>query len=151
MRQLAYCGLTWALLATGASAQVSVTDAWVRGTVPAQRATGAFMQLSSATDQALIKAASPAAKSVEIHEMTMERGVMKMRGIDRLEIRAGQKVDLQTGGYHLMLLDLHAPLKAGDMVVIALTWQDSAGKTTTQEVTAVVKPLASAGGGAHKH
>ena len=144
-------GLSLALSATAGWAQVSVSDAWVRGTVPGQKATGAFMHLSSTTDQTLVAAASPSAQSVEIHEMTMERGVMKMRGIDRLEIRAGQKVDLQTGGYHLMLLGLHAPLKAGDTVVITLTWQVASGATTTQEVTALVKPLATASGGAHKH
>lgn len=148
---LALSCLSLALIANGALAQVIVTDAWVRGTVPGQRAAGAFMQLSSATDQTLVAASSPSAQFVEIHEMTMERGVMKMRAIDQLEIRAGQTVDLQTGGHHLMLLNLHAPLKMGDTVPITLTWQDKTGKKTTQELTALVKPLTTASGGAHKH
>ena len=147
----ALCCLSLALIANAGWAQVIVTDAWVRGTVPGQKATGAFMQLSSATDQTLVAASSTSAKFVEIHEMTMERGVMKMRAIDTLEIRAGQTVEMQTGGHHLMLLDLRAPLKVGDTVLITLTWQDKAGRKTTQDLTASVKPLTTASGGAHKH
>ena len=145
------CCLSLALVASAGWAQVIVTDAWIRGTAPGQGATGAFMRLSSATDQTLVAVSSPSAKFVEIHEMTMEGGVMKMRPIDRLEIRAGRAVDLQTGGHHLMLLDLRAPLKVGDTVPITLTWQDTAGRKTTQSVTASVKPLTTASGGAHKH
>ncbi|MEJ7669215.1 MAG: copper chaperone PCu(A)C [Casimicrobiaceae bacterium] len=138
-------------MANLALAQVIVTDAWVRGTVPGQRATGAFMQLLSATDQTLVAASSPSAKFVEIHEMTMESGVMKMRAIDQLGIRAGQTVDLKTGGHHLMLLDLHAPLNVGDTVAITLTWQDRTGSKTMQEVAVLVRPLTTPSGGAHKH
>ena len=70
--RLSILGLLLALLASSASAQVTVTDAWVRGTVPGQTGTGAFMQLTSAVDMTLIGVASPAAKVVEIHEMAQE-------------------------------------------------------------------------------
>jgi len=141
-----------ALVANVGLAQVVVIEAWVRGTVPGQRATGAFMQLSSSTDQTLVAASSPAAHFVEIHEMTMERGVMKMRAIDELEIRAGQTIDLQSGGHHLMLHELSAPLKVGDAVEITLTWRDKkTGSKTIQKLTAPVKPLTTATGKEHKH
>lgn len=134
-----------------ALAQVVVSDAWIRGTVAGQRTTGAFMRLSSATDQTLVAVSSPAAVSVEIHEMTMEQGVMKMRAIDKLAIHAGQTVDLKSGGYHLMLQDLRATLKAGDTVPMSLTWQDGSGKKMTQDVAVLVKLLTATSDGAHKH
>ncbi|MFO1312351.1 MAG: copper chaperone PCu(A)C [Burkholderiales bacterium] len=140
-------GLALALLASAACADVTVKDAWVRGTVTGQKATGAFMQLSSSTDAILVAAASPVAKVVEIHEMAMDGGVMKMRAVANLPVPAGKTVDLSPGGYHVMLMDLVQPLKEGDKVPLTLTFADKAGKKTTQEVTAVVRPLA----GGHKH
>ena len=60
---------------------VTVTNAWVRGTVAGQTASGAFMDLTSAADVVLLGAASPAAGVVELHEMSMDNGVMKMRAL----------------------------------------------------------------------
>ena len=80
-----------------AAAQVTVTDAWVRGTVTGQKATGAFMQLKSAADTTLVGATSPAAKIVEIHEMKMEGGMMKMNAVDKLALPAGKAVDAEAG------------------------------------------------------
>ena len=78
-------------LASGAAhAQVTVADAWVRGTVTGQKATGVFMQLKSATDTALVAAASPVAGVVEIHEMKMDAGVMKMSAIKGRAVPAGK-------------------------------------------------------------
>ncbi len=132
-------------VASTASAQVAVTDPWVRGTVTGQKATGAFMQLKSPADTALVAAASPVAKIVEIHEMKMEGGMMKMNAVDRLALPAGKAVDLKPGGYHVMLMDLVKPLKDGDFVPLQLTFEDKAGKKQTVEVKAVVKPLATGG------
>jgi copper(I)-binding protein len=131
--------------AAAAPAQVTVTDPWVRGTVTGQKATGAFMQLKSPADTALVAAASPVAKIVEIHEMKMEGGMMKMNAVDRLALPAGKAVDLKPGGYHVMLMDLVKPLKDGDTVPLQLTFEDRAGKKQTVEVKAVVKPLAASG------
>jgi len=128
--------------APAASAQVTVTDPWVRGTVTGQKATGAFMQLKSATDVALVAAASPVAKIAEVHQMKMEGGMMKMNAVDRLALPAGEPVDLKPGGYHVMLMDLVKPLNDGDTVPLLLTFQDRAGKKQTVEVKALVKPLA---------
>ena len=131
--------------APAASAQVTVTDPWVRGTVTGQKATGAFMQLKSPADTALVAAASPVAKIVEIHEMKMEGSMMRMNAVDRLALPAGKSVDLKPGGYHVMLMDLVKPLKDGDTVPLQLTFEDRAGKKQTVEVKAVVRPLAASG------
>ena len=125
-----------------AVAQVTVSDPWVRGVVPGQMATGAFMRLTAAADATLVDAASPAARIVEIHEMKMEGGVMKMSAIDRLPLPAGKAVELKPGGYHVMLMDLVAPLKEGETVPITLTVADKAGKTQKVEVRAAVRALA---------
>jgi copper(I)-binding protein len=109
-------GLLLALLAAPALAQVTVTDAWVRGTVPGQKGTGAYMQLTSAADMTLIGVASPAAKVAEIHEMAQDGNMMRMRAVDQLALPAGKAVALKPGGYHVMLMDLAHPLKEGDVV-----------------------------------
>ncbi len=140
-------GLALAIITSAANADVTVKDAWVRGTVQGQKATGAFMQLSSSTDAVLVAAASPVAKVVEIHEMAMDAGVMKMRAVPNLPLPAGKTVALAPGGYHVMLMDLAQPLKEGEKVPITLTFADKSGKKTTQDVTAVVRPLT----GGHKH
>jgi copper(I)-binding protein len=70
------------------AADVSVTGAWVRGTVAGQKTTGAFMQLSSPVDTTLVAVASPAAKIVEVHEMNMDGGMMKMRAVEKIAIPA---------------------------------------------------------------
>ena len=129
-------------LALPAAAQVTVTDPWARATVAGQKATGAFMQLNSATNAALVSAASPVAKIVEIHEMKMDAGVMKMAAVEKLPLPAGRPVELKPGGYHVMLMDLVKPLKDGDTVPLQLTFEDKAGKKQTIEVKAVVRPLA---------
>jgi copper(I)-binding protein len=148
--KLSLLGLLLALVAAPSLAEVSVTEAWVRGTVPGQKSTGAFMQLKSSTDVALIGAASSAAKIVEVHEMSMTAGVMKMRAVEKLPLPAGKAVDLKPGGYHVMLMDLAQPLKEGDRVPVTLTFVDKDGRKTTQEVVAEVRAL-TAGPPAPKH
>jgi periplasmic copper chaperone A len=135
-----------------AFAQVAVSDAWVRGTVPGQMATGAFMQLKSPADATLVAAASPVAKVVEIHEMKMDGGVMKMAAIERLALPAGKPVELKPGGYHVMLMDLKQPLKEGETVPVTLTFEDKAGRKTTLEVKVPVRALTAGGSGpVHQH
>jgi copper(I)-binding protein len=135
---VAIAALAWALPAT---AEVSVADAWIRGTVPGQKVTGAFMQLASTTDTALVDVSSPSAKFVEIHEMKKEGNMMKMKAIDRLPIPSGKPVELTSSGYHMMLFELKAPLNAGDVVPLTLTFEDKSGKRSTIEVNATVRPL----------
>lgn len=129
------------LSALPAAAQVAVTDAWVRGTVPGQKATGAFMQLTSLSDMTLVGAASPAAKVVEIHEMKQEGGMMKMNAVNRVALPANKTVELKPGGYHIMMMDLAQPLREGDTVPLTLTFEDKAGKKQMVEVKAPVRAL----------
>lgn len=138
-------------LAAAAQAQVNVSNAWVRGTVPGQKATGAFMQLKSARGATLVAAESPAAGAVEIHAMRMEGNVMRMRAIGSLELPAGQTVELKPGGYHAMLLDLKAPLKKGDVVPLRLKVRGKDGEVAEIDVAAEVRELTANGAGHAKH
>lgn len=129
-----------------ALAQVTVADAWVRGTVAGQRATGAFMKLVANDDVTLVAASSPAADRVELHEMKAEGGMMSMRAIERLPLPKGKAVELSPGGHHLMLMGLAKPVAAGDAIPIALTFEDRAGKRVTLDVVATARPLTEPGG-----
>jgi copper(I)-binding protein len=144
-----------ALIAAAAQAQVTVRDAWVRASVPQQKATGAFMQLQSAKDTRLVSASSPLTPSVEVHEMAMQDNVMRMRQVPAVELPAGKAVDLKPGGYHVMLMDLKQPVKEGDTVPLTLVFEGKDGQRETVEVKAPVRPLnsgaAPAAHGGHKH
>ncbi len=129
-------------LAAAANAQVTVKDPWVRATVPQQKATGAFMQLTAAQDVKLVAGSSPVAGVVEIHEMVMDNNVMKMREVPGgLPLSAGKTVDLKPGGYHVMLMDLKGQIKDGDTVPVSLVFEGKDGKKQTMEIKAPARPL----------
>jgi copper(I)-binding protein len=131
-------------VASAAIAQVTVSNAWMRATVPGQSAAAAFMRITAASDSTLVGATSPVAKVVEIHAMTRSGNVMKMGAIDRLPLPAGKPVALQPDGYHVMLMGLSAPLKEGEAVPITLTVLDKAGKAQKIDVRASVRSLTAA-------
>jgi VCBS repeat-containing protein len=139
------------LLSTAAFAQsqVAVSDPWIRATVPAQKATGAFMQLKAAKATRLLAASSPAAGRVEIHQMEMQGQTMRMHAVDGIDLPAGQAVNLASGGYHIMLLDLKRQLKEGEQVPMTLTVQGADGKRDSVNLTVPVKPLAYSAPGGH--
>jgi copper(I)-binding protein len=143
-----------ALLTLPALAQTTVKDPWVRGTVAQQKATGAFMNITSASGGKLLSASSPAAGVVEIHEMVMDGSTMKMRAVPALDLPAGKAVELKPGGYHVMLMDLKAPLAAGQSVDVTLVVEGKDGKKETIAVKAPVRALGAAPAGdmaKHKH
>ena len=124
-----------------AAADLEVANPWVRGTVSAQKATGAFMQLSSKGGVSLVGVGSPAANIVEIHEMVMDNNVMKMRALPRLEVEAGKVLELKPGSYHVMLIDLKKPLAKGEIVPITLRVEGKDKKVETVEIKAEVRDL----------
>jgi copper(I)-binding protein len=130
------------LCAAQAQAQsVIVKDAWVRGTVQGQNATGAFMELTAKTNARLIGVTTPLTKSAEVHNMKMENGVMKMFPVDGIDVPAGKTVRLASGGYHLMLLNLQKPLNAGDKVPLQLTFELADKKRETVELSVEVRDI----------
>ena len=131
-----------ATTAATVSAQVTVSDPWIRGTVPQQTATGAFMLLTAQESSRLIGASSPAARSVEIHEMKMEENhVMRMRQIPELALPAGKVVELKPGGYHIMMMGLKQQMKEGDTVPITLEVETAGKQRKAVEVQVPVRSL----------
>jgi hypothetical protein len=120
---------------------VKVEGAWVRGTVPQQQATGAFMRLTPEKGVRLVAASSPLAGVVQIHEMAMDKDVMKMREIPGLDLPAGRTTELKPGGYHVMLMSLKGQIKGGDAVPITLVFEDGAKRRFTQEIVAPAAAL----------
>ncbi|MFM7347906.1 MAG: copper chaperone PCu(A)C [Erythrobacter sp.] len=117
-----------------AASSIAVTDPWSRETAEGQNAGGAFMTIANTGTVAdrLTGGSSPVAGRVEIHTMTMEGDVMKMRQLeDGLDVPAGGEVTLKPGSFHVMLMDLKQPLKAGDTVPLTLTFA-GAGTVETQ-------------------
>lgn len=111
---------------------------YARATMPGQTSGGAYLTIENKGKDAdkLMSVSSPAAKSVEIHTMSMDGNVMKMREVPNIEIKPGAKVAMKPGdGYHIMLIGLRQPLKAGDKIPLTLTFEKS-GKA---EVSALVE------------
>jgi periplasmic copper chaperone A len=114
---------------------VQITDYWVKENAPGQSVGAAYMTLNSPQDSSLVYIETPAAGSVEIHSMSIENNVMKMRMLEELPLKAGKPEKLAPGGFHLMLFDLKAPLKAGETATFKLCFKDKTGNITHQNVT----------------
>lgn len=130
------------LFAAPTWADVKVDGPWVRGTTASQKTTGAFMTLISSGDAALVAATSPAAGIVEIHEMRMDGSSMRMRQVDELTLPAGKRVELNPGGYHIMLMDLRQQMRAGTKVPLLLKIRNREGTLSEVAVTAEVTSVA---------
>jgi len=120
-----------------AHAQVTVDRAWARTTVPHQMSSGAFMRITAQKDVRLVAARSPVAGVVEVHEMKIDNGIMRMRPAGELLIKAGQSIELKSGGYHLMMMDLKQQLKTGEIVPLTLEFKAPDGIVSMVEVKAV--------------
>jgi periplasmic copper chaperone A len=118
---------------------VAISDNWVRSNAPGQSVGAAYMTLLSAQDLTMVKAEADVAGSVEIHSMKMEDGVMKMRMLETLPLKAGQQEKLVPGGFHLMLFDLKKPLTAGENVTFTLHFKDAAGNESKQSIVSPIK------------
>ena len=142
--------LACAAVSAPALAQVVVANPWVRATVAQQRSSGAFMRITASRDSRLVEVRTSVAAVAEIHEMAMHGDVMTMHAVPALELRAGKAVDLEPGGYHVMLMGLKQQLKAGDTVRLTLVVEGQDHRRELVEVSAAVKPLAGAADEMHK-
>lgn len=132
---------------TFAAETVNVGNAWVRATAPGQKTAGAYMDLTSDADAALVAADSAVAGKAELHSMSMDGGVMRMRSVAKIDLAAKKAVKLAPGGLHIMLLDIKQPLKEGDKVPLTLVIRSGGNAQSTVKVEAQVR----AAGGASMH
>ena len=135
---LYFASLVFSAAASCANAQefkhgdLTVARPYARATVPGQAAGGGYLTLhNKGPSDRLIAASTPVSNTVELHSMTMEGDIMRMRQLDAIDLPSGQTVELKPGGMHLMLMGLKAPLKPGDSVVLKLRFE-KAGEVTVQ-------------------
>lgn len=126
-----------------------VEQPFARATAPTARAGSAYMTIvnSAATADRLLRAESVVAGRVELHTVIKEGDVMRMREVPAIDVPANGKATLAPGGLHVMLMELKAPLKAGDTASITLVFE-KAGRI---DVAVPILPLGSAPAGEHKH
>jgi copper(I)-binding protein len=127
--------------AASALAQVSVTAPWIRATVPQQESTGVFMHLHSRQEARLVDVRTPVAGAAEIHVMEMHGHTMKMEQVDGIDLPAGKGVNLASGGYHIMLIDLKRQLKPDEVVPLTIVVEGRDKKRETITLDVPVKPL----------
>jgi copper(I)-binding protein len=116
---------------------LTITDFYVRMAPPGTPTTGAFMTIknNSNTDRKLLKAESPAAKTVELHKHINDNGVMKMRQVMEIDVKSQGQAELKPGSYHVMLIDLRQTLKEGETIPLTLTFDDG----STKKIDAPIK------------
>ena len=132
------CLLATCMAMGAAQALVKIENGWARATVQGQKATGAFMKITAPQATRLVAVSTPVAGVAEVHEMKMDNGVMSMRAVPALDLPANQTVELKPGSYHLMLMDLKAPLMKDSSVALTLTFKDAKGVETKQQVSVPV-------------
>src|ERR1700724_3562068 len=138
VRQLVCAAFLTGLFAAPALAQevkagdLVITQAWSRATPGGAKIGSGYLTIENtgSLPDRLIGGSGDVAGKVEVHEMTMNNGVMTMRPLDKgLTIEPGKTVKLAPGGYHLMMSDLKSPLKRGDKLPVTLEFE-KAGKVT---------------------
>jgi len=138
MKKLAFFGCLL-LLSSQAIADVAISNGWVRASAPGQKVGAAYMTLTSNAPSTLVYVEASASDATEIHSMSMENGVMKMRSMDEMALAPNKPVKLAPGGYHLMLIDLKESLEAGGQVKFRLCFKDKQNQITEQEITLPIK------------
>ena len=119
---------------------LEIVQPWIRATPPGAPAGGGYLTITNKGSEAdrLVGGATAIAMKTEIHEMSMDGGVMKMRPLaDGLEIAPGETVVLKPGGLHIMLMKLTGPIRRGDTVAITLTFE-KAGEITLDFIAAPI-------------
>jgi copper(I)-binding protein len=120
---------------------------FARATPPGAKAGGVFVTVENTGTRPdrLLSVSTPMAGVAELHEMSIDAGVMRMRGVAALEVRPGEKLQLKPGGYHVMLSELRQPLKVGDRFPLTLTFQNAG----TVEVSVWVEAMSAGASTAH--
>ena len=133
---LAFAGLMMAVVspAFAQSTSIQIEKPWARATPAGAKTGAAYMTIDNKSNVAdrLTAASSEVAKTLQIHEMKVVNGIMKMREIPGgLPVPAGSSVTLKPGGYHVMLIDLNKPLKVGEKFPLTLVFE-KAGKVSIE-------------------
>jgi len=134
---LALIGL--ALAAPAVADNVKIENAWARATAPGQKVAAGFLDLTADADMVVVGGSSPVSKSLELHFMRMDNGVMEMRQMKEIALPKGQTVKLEPGGLHIMFIGMKNQIKAGDKVPVTLIVKGADGKEQKLAVEAEVR------------
>jgi len=130
-----------AMLAGAAAAQTSpvdIKDAWARATPGGAETAAAYATIVAPAADRLVAASTPVAGKAELHNMSIEGGVMQMRPVEHgIDLPAGQPVTLKPGGLHIMLTGLKHPLHAGESFPLTLTFENAGPREITVSVAQV--------------
>ncbi|CAN5302706.1 DUF1775 domain-containing protein [soil metagenome] len=127
-------------------APVDVRNVWMRPVMAAQPTGGVYFDVTAPSGSRLVGAATPVATSAEVHQMSMDGSIMRMRALpEGLTLPAGTPVSLSPGGYHLMLTGMKRTIAAGESVPLDLQFVDEQGRRSTSRVQAVVSMTPPAG------
>ena len=127
-------GLAVTSTALAQPAQLEINNAWARATPGKAENGAAYVTIQSPTADRLVSASSPVAKKAELHTMSMQGMVMKMRPIAGLDIPPGQPVSLKPGGEHIMLMGLNQALHEGQSFPLTLGFEKAGPRTVTVTV-----------------
>ena len=120
------CSGPWVHAEDVTAGGLTISAAWTRATPKGAPVGGGYLTITNngpASDR-LIGGSSDTATRFEIHDMTMDNGIMKMRPVDAgIEIKPGQTVELKPGGYHVMFVGLKTPFAQGDHVKAILKFE----------------------------
>jgi copper(I)-binding protein len=141
MRTFLLASLLAAGPALAQAPQIRADAAWARATAPGQSVGAAYATLTSPVPDRLVAVETPLTPHAGLHTMTMDGSVMRMRPVDGVALPAGQPIALAPGGTHIMLMDLKAPLKAGQRFPLTLRFERAAPLT----VDVQVKPIGARG------
>ena len=134
-----------------AQAEITVVEPWVRTTAPGQKVAAGYARIVSDKDVVLVSANSGFADKVELHEMLVENGVMKMRPVKQLELKANTPVELKPSGLHLMLVGIKGPVKAGETIPLNLVFEDKKAAQESVAVTFNARDITHEDMGHHAH
>src|SRR5450631_3153008 len=126
---------------------LKIDHPFARATPPGSKTGGVFVTVENTGSQSdrLMSVSSPVAGVAELHEMSVDAGVMRMRGVAALEVKPGETLQLKPGGYHVMLSELRQPLKVGDKFPLILRFENAGAV----EVSVWVEEMGARGAPAH--
>ena len=124
------------LFSPAAFAQIQIENPWAQATPPATRVAGGYAVIrnSGTAPDRLIGASSPASARVEMHVMSMEGGVMKMRQANGLPLPANGVLEIKPGAAHFMFLDISRPFQIGDAIPVTLQFERAGERKTELHV-----------------
>ncbi len=134
-------GLLTSVSAFAQNTTVSVDNAWSRAQIAGRNGAVFLTMTGKGAGDRLVSASSPVAERVELHESTMDQGVMKMREVTMMPIDPGKTVTLAPGGLHIMLMNLKQPLAEGQSVSLTLVFEKAGAVTTAALIAKAGAPM----------